>query len=243
MLIRLEALELAANAGDADDSRFALSAIQVRADGSVVVTDGWQILRIQAAVEEPGLFDALLPAHERGFEGDVLIESADAKDFKAACRKALKRAGHKSVAEGGEPVHVVVAKDGDQLTMATADGIVERRFVIQQPDTDGPQYPDIEQVLPRGDKHEIVISVDLMMKMLRTLKRLKVKAVTLGLTSDPNTAISITAKSLAGDIDGALMPMRAEDKRTAPETHVDTETGEVVETWPSPTTPPAEANP
>lgn len=232
MLIRLEALELAANAGESDDSdRFALNSIQVKADGSVIVTDGWQILRIHAAVEEPGLFDALLPAHERGFEGDVLIHAADAKDFKAACRKALKRAGRKSVAEGGEPVHVVVAKEDDQLTMATADGVVERRFVIKQPTADEPKYPNIERVLPTGDKHEIIISVDLMMKLLRTLKRLNVKGVTLGLTDDPNKAISITAKSLCGDIDGALMPMRSEpreDEAAASRSEsVDRSTGEI----------------
>lgn len=232
MLLRLEALELAANAGDADASdRYALNQIQVRSDGSVVATDGTQILRIHAAVEEPGLFDALLPASERGYEGDVLVDSNDAKDFKAACRKALKRAGHKSVADGGEPVHVVVAKTDDCLTLATADGIVERRFVIKQADAD-PRFPDVERVLPKGEMRQITLSVELLTKILRTLKRLRVKAVTLGLTGDPFAAIAISAESLSGKIDGALMPMRTGDevaeKPPAVET-VDQSTGEISE--------------
>lgn len=231
MLIRLEALELAANAGDSDASdRYALNVIQVRADGSVVVTDGTQLLRIQAAVNEPGLFDALLPALERGYEGDVLIEAGDAKDFKAACRKALKKAGKKSVQDGGEPVHVVVALNDDTMTMATADGIVERRFVIKQPAD--LKYPNVERVIPSPDREqqEITVAVDLMIKMLKTLKRLGVPSVTLGITSDPTQSISLRAKALAGDIDGALMPMRVDvdGKDTKPVERVDTTTGEVV---------------
>lgn len=230
MLIRLEALELCANAGAPTDSdRFNLHLLQVQPDGSVVTTDGFQILRIKAAVEEPGLFDALLPAAERGYEGEVLIDATDARDFKAACAKALKRAGRKSVAEGGEPVHVVVAQDDEQLTMATADGVVERRFIIKQPTTEQ-KFPDIDRVLGAVDTdRKITVSVDLMIRLLRTLKKLKVHAVTLGLPPESNRAIRITAKSLAGDIKGALMPMRdAEDEEPKAE-HVNTETGEVTE--------------
>lgn len=230
MLIRLEALELCANAGSPTDSdRFNLHLLQVLPDGSVVTTDGLQILRIKAAVAEPGLFDALLPASERGYEGEVLIDATDARDFKAACAKALKRAGRKSVAEGGEPVHVVVAMDDENMTLATADGVVERRFIIKQPDNP-PTFPNIDRVMDSVDTDRtITVSVDLMIRMLRTLKKLKVAAVTLGLPPESNRAIRITAKSLCGDIDGALMPMRdAEtDKAEPPAETVNKETGEI----------------
>lgn len=230
MLIRLEALELCANAGaPADSDRFNLHLLQVQPDGAVVTTDGFQILRIKAAVEEPGLFDSLLPESERGYEGEVLIDATDARDFKAACAKALKRAGRKSVAEGGEPVHVVVAKSGEEMTLATADGVVERRFTIKQPNSDQ-KFPSIERVMEQIDPdRSITVSVDLMIRMLRTLKKLRVKAVKLGMPEQSNRAILITAKSLAGDIDGALMPMRDEDEKPAgPKGEsVDTSTGEI----------------
>jgi hypothetical protein len=229
MLIRLEALELAANAGEPDESdRYHLNVVQVRANGSVIVTDGSACLRIQAAVDEPGLFDALMPAQERGFEGEVLIEKGDAIDFKAACRKALKRAGKKSSADGGEPVHVVIAKDGDTLKMATADGIVERQFLIKQPD--GLRFPDVDRVIPAGEHREIILSVELLLKMLRTLKRLRVRAVTLGLSRAPLSPIRITANSHAGAIDGALMPMLGAEKPEPKEpVQVDVTTGEITD--------------
>lgn len=226
MLIRLEALELFANAGSADDSdRYGLHMLQVRPDGSVVVTDGTALLRIHAAVEEPGLFDALLPAEERGYEGEVLIDATDARDFKAACKKALKRAGRKSVADGGEPVHVVVARIDDGLTLGTADGIVERRFVIKQ-DSDL-KYPDVDRVMPTDTTRHILVSVDLLLKMLKTLKRLRVPSVRLGLTDRANRPITIEADSLAGKIDGCLMPMRDEEHKEEPLETVDTSTGEI----------------
>lgn len=226
MLIRLEALELAANAGEADASdRFNLNAIQARADGSVVVTDGTQLLRIHAAVEEPSLFDTLLPDVERGYEGDVLIDAEDARDFKAACKKALKRAGA-GASEEPEPVHVVVAHDDEQLTLATTNGIITRRFTIKQA-AEG-RYPDVDRVIPTGDMRHITISVDLLIKMLRTLKRLKCRAVRLGLTARPEAPIHIEAESLAGHIDGALMPMR-DAKDEQPVESVDIETGEIHE--------------
>lgn len=227
MLIRLEALELAANAADDDDvSKFALNSIQVKGDGSVVVTDGTQLLRIKAAVSEPGLFDALLPVEERGYDEDVLIDAADARDFKAACRKALKKAGRKRVEDGGEPVHVVVAKVDDSLTLATQDGIVERRFVIKQ--SAEAKYPDVSRVIPTDVRREITVSIDLMLKMLRTLKRLRCGSVKLGLTNDPLKPITVNALSLSGEIDGALMPMRDDSEQVAPD-GVDPTTGEVVD--------------
>jgi hypothetical protein len=226
MLIRLEALELSANAGDADASdRFALHVIQVKGDGSVAVTDGTQLLRIHAAVTEPGLFDALLPVEECGYDEDVLIDASDARDFKAACKKALQKAGKKSVADGGEPVHVVVAKADDTMTLATADGVVERRFIIKQQAE--PKYPDVERLIPTGDTRDILVSVDLLLKMLRTLKPLRVRAVKLGITKDPMAAIKVSATSMAGEIDGALMPMRDVEKDDAKTPKVDASTGEI----------------
>lgn len=226
MLIRLEALELAANAADDNvGSDFALNAIQVKGDGSVVVTDGTQMLRIRAAASEPGLFDALLPVEERGYDEDVLVDAADAKDFKAACRKALKKAGKKRVEDGGEPVHVVIAKIDDSLTLATQDGIVERRFVIKQ--SVDAKYPDVTRVIPTDVSREIVVSIDLLLKMLRTLKRLRCGSVRLGLTNNPNKPITVSALSLAGEIDGCLMPMRDDSAKHAPD-GVDPSTGEFV---------------
>jgi hypothetical protein len=183
MLIRLEALELAANVGDSDASdRYGLNYLQARGDGSVVATDGTQLLRIQAKAEEPTLFDAELPEDERGFDGDVLIEAGEARDFKSACRKAMKR-----LRKTHEPVHVVIARDGDDLTMATADGIVTRRFVIHQPDA--PQYPAVDRLLSdTSERREITLSVDLLIKMLRTLRRLHVKSVTLGLSDEASSS-------------------------------------------------------
>lgn len=229
MLIRLEALELAANAADSEvHDKYALGCIKVLADGSVIATDGHAILRIQAAVEEPILFDDLLPVHERGYEGDVLVDAGDARDFKAACRKALKKAGKLT-----EVVHVVVARNETETTMATADGTVERRFVIKDP-IDPDKFPEIDRLLPKAPKREITLNVDLLINTLRTLKKLKVSSVVLGLTKHPGAPITITAKSKFGDIDGAIMPMRGDEKsETAPPANVDPQTGEIKELPPS----------
>jgi hypothetical protein len=235
MLIRLEALELAANVGDSDASdRYGLNYIQARPDGSVVATDGTQLLRIQAKAEEPTLFDAELPEDERGFEGEVLIEAGEAKDFKSACRKALKRLG-----KAHEPTHVVIARDGDDLTMATADGIVTRRFTIRQPDA--PNFPAVDRLLAdTSERREIILSVDLLIKMLRTLRRLDVKCVRLGLSEEANSAIYLRAESKTGVIDGALMPMHDKTTVSADDAKpfddhsaeiVDTSTGEVLAEW------------
>ena len=230
MLIRLEALELAAQAATQDATgQTPLSVIHIAPDGSVTACDGFQLLRLQANVTEPGLFDALLPEEERGYEGDVLVDAGDARDFRAACKKALKRTGKK--AQSVDPIHVVVAKVDESLTLATQDGTVERRFVIRPPDEEI-KYPNVAKIIPRDADRQITVSVDLMLKLMRTLKKLRVQGVTLGLSKDPMRAISIQARCLAGDLDGALMPMRTDETKSAPD-GVDPETGEIHEAVPA----------
>jgi hypothetical protein len=208
MLIRLEALELAANAASSDaNDRYVLDFIQVRANGDVVVTDGHHFLRLKAAVEEPTLFDALLPKAEVGAAEDTLVNAEDAKAFKASCKRAIKKAA-KGAKKGDAPaVHVAIAKGDEAVTLATADGVTSRRFEMKERSTTM-EYPNVDRVIPKGAKHEILLSVELMMRVLRTLKALKCRSVSLALTKDSEAAIVVRATSVIGDIDGAIMPMR-----------------------------------
>jgi hypothetical protein len=207
MLIRLEALELAANAGGAEGSdRYALDCIQVQPNGDTIVTDGHHFLRIRAAVDEPSLFDALLPKKERGSTEEVLVNAEDAKAFKAACRRAVKKS------KGGkkgkpEPIHVAVSKAGEAVTLATADGVTSRRFEMKERAADM-KYPDVQRTIPKGRKREILVSVDLLIRVLRTLKVLRCVGVEFSMTDREMDPIVLKATSIVGDIDGAIMPMR-----------------------------------
>jgi DNA polymerase III sliding clamp (beta) subunit (PCNA family) len=213
MLIRLEALELAANAGSADDSRYALDCIQVHANGDAVVTDGFSFLRIKAAVEEPNLFDVLLPKKEMDSKEEVLVNAEDARAFKAACRRAIKKAG-KGKKGKPDPIHVAVSKNADAVTMATADGVTSRRFEMKERATDL-KYPDVQKTIPAGKKREILLSVDLLIKICRTLKALRCVGVTLAMTDKALEPIVLKSTSIIGDIDGAIVPMRdAEEKQS-----------------------------
>lgn len=77
-------------------------------------------------------------------------------------------------------------------------------------------------------------------KIVRVLKACKALSLKLGLPTDPTAPIHLTAYTVTGAIDGALMPMRPHDPLPSPapsslsvvdETHVsltDTDTGEVL---------------
>lgn len=204
MLIRLEALELAANA-TSEDTRFALDCIQVQANGDVVATDGHHFLRLRARVEEPTLFDVFLPKAEQESTEEVLVNAEDAKAFKSACKRAIKKAA-KGKKGKPDPIHVAVSRVGEAVTLATADGVTSRRFEMKE--REDLKYPDVNRTIPRGKKREILLGVDLLIQVLRTLKALKCVGVTLALTDQPDQAIVLRSNSIVGEIDGALMPMR-----------------------------------
>jgi len=208
MLIRLEALELAANAAKSEvGMRHPLDFIRVEENGTVVATDGHHFLRLTSTPIEPTLFDAELPKPETEARINVLVNAEDAKAFKVAC----KRAARKEKRDPSQPIHVAVARVGDAATLATTDGLTVRRFEMKD---GGPEleekYPDLDRTVPVGPKREITFSVELLQRILRTLHALRCRSVTLGIVEDDHAAVVISAMSLAGAIDGVVMPIRVD---------------------------------
>jgi hypothetical protein len=201
MLIHREALELSRNAAAGDDGvPFAISCLHVSEDGAVTVTDGHHWLRMQAAVDEPSLFDELA---EQGAgaesEGPVLVPA----DVMAAFSAAMK----KRKAKKGQPVpHVVVTQKGNSVTLASSDGKTKRTFLLDAIEV---EYPNVDRtVLAHAPVREVLLGVDLLYLMLRTLKACGAVSIRFGIPQSKEAPIRVSTVTATGPIDGAIMPMK-----------------------------------
>lgn len=236
MLIHREALELAKNAAPVGDGvPFTITCVNITEDGAVTVTDGHHWLRMKAAADEPNLFDEIAEDGTDALDGPVMIPAEVVQAFNAAMKKKK--------AKKGMPIpHVIVAQQDDRVTLRSSDGKTTRTFLMEAVDVNL-KYPDVEKtILSHAPTHHIILSVDLLSKMVRALKACKAPNLHLGLPADPTAPIHVSAFTETGSIDGALMPMRGPDStQPAPEsvelpsgvddTHVsltDTATGEVL---------------
>ena len=206
MLIHREALELAKNAAVSDDGvAFATTCVNVDEDGRVMVTDVRHWLRMSAAVDEPNLFDELA---DKGAgvasDGPVLVPAEVMQAFNAAMKKKSK---------AGMPVpHVVVSQRDGEITLASSDGKTKRAFRFDP--VEGVQYPSLDRtVIAHEPVKSVLLSVELLHKIVRALRNCGAESVRLGLPSSPIGPISLSAETLTGRIDGAFAPMRdASDK-------------------------------
>jgi len=192
MLIHREALALANNATDESDGRYCLQFVKIEKNGTVVVTDGHHFLRMKALVDEPSLLDAMLPAEQRENAADALVPADVLTSFAAAIKKMDDKA------------HVVISTNKDTITLASTDGICERTFVSKPPDL---PFPDVNKVAQKKPAVTVVLSVELLTKVLRTLKAAGATSVKFGIKDDVSP-IGLNAFTEAGLIDGAIMPMR-----------------------------------
>jgi hypothetical protein len=192
VLIHREALALASNANTESDGRYCLNFVKVTKDGHVIGCDGHHFLRIKAKVEAPTLLDAMLPAEDREADADALIPADALQSFSAAVKKM------------DENAHVVIAASGPTITLASTDGVCERQFIVKPPEL---PYPDVDKVMQHHPVVEVVVSVELLTKVLKTLKACGAKSLRLGV-KDAESQIAISAFCDSGPIDGSLMPMR-----------------------------------
>lgn len=201
MLIHREALELARNAADGDDARsYPITCLKVGEDGSVTVTDGHHWLRMQAAVDEPSLFDELAETGAGAeSDGPVLVPADVMLAFSAAMKKRKQKKG--------QPVpHVVVTQKDNSITLASSDGKTKRTFLL---DAVEGEYPNVDRtVLAHEPVRSIVLGVDLLYLLLRTLKACGAVSIKLGLPESEDAAIRVSTMTVTGPIDGAIMPMR-----------------------------------
>lgn len=192
MLIHREALSLANNALDESDGRYCLNFVKVTKDGHVIAVDGHHFLRMRAKVDEPSLLDAMLPEVVAENEDDALIPADVLQSFAAAIKKMDDNA------------HVLITTSKDQITLASTDGICERTFLSKPPAL---PFPDVNKVSQKKPAITVVLSIELLAKICRTLKTCGATSVRLGV-KDAESAVGINAICESGTIDGAIMPMR-----------------------------------
>lgn len=203
MLIHREGLELARNcAENVDGVPFTHTCVNIAPDGTVTVTDGHHWLRMKATADEPNLFDEIaseLAGEEP--EHDVLIPGDIVQAFNGAMKKRK--------AKKGMPVpHVVVGQQGQHVTLCSSDGTTKRTFLIDAPAKEL-IFPDVDKtVLLHQPERHVILSVDLLSVIVRTLRACKADSLRLGLSASPTAAITISAFCATGPITGALMPMR-----------------------------------
>ena len=199
MLINRQALELFRMSADENDSTFALAAMLIESTGHVTVCDGTQYLRIAAKVEEPALFDALVPEEEREQTETILLPADAAESFNAALKKRKKK-------KGEAPPAVAISSDGDQIRLASSDGRTMRRFDITPPDQ---EYPPIDRVLrDHVVTREVLLGVDLLLDVLKTFKATGCDTIRFGFAEGQDAPIRVSAFSEIGPIEGAVMPRR-----------------------------------
>lgn len=200
MLIHREALELARNASvDGDGVPFTITCVHITPDGAVTATDGHHFLRMNAVANEPNLFDEIAEKGTEPLEAPVLIPADVVKAFNAAMKKRKSKKGM--------PVpHVVVAQKKDRITLASSDGKTVRTFLMEAIDPNL-TFPDVDRVF-RPVTRSVVLGVDLLSALLKTLKSCGATGVKLGFPEGEAEAISVSAHTETGLIDGAIMPMR-----------------------------------
>jgi hypothetical protein len=205
MLIHREALELAKLAHTEDEGH-ALNCLRFEEDGHVVVSDGHQFLRVNGKVDEPSLFDALIPEGELQCAAEVLLPSEAAQSFNAALKKRKKKKG--------EPTpHIVLSQDdGGVVRVASSDGKVTRRFDVKPVET---PYPNIDAIRRQHiSQRSVTLGVDLMIKILRAMKGAGCTSVTLDLAEGKHAPIRLKSFSdVMGPVEGAVMPMRLDDEK------------------------------
>lgn len=204
MLIHREALELARNAAEPGDGvPFSISCLKVGEDGSVTVTDGRHWLRMAAAVTEPSLFDELAQdGAGADSEGPVLVPADVMQAFSAAMKKRKQKKG--------QPVpHVVVTQKDSHVTLASSDGKTRRTFLLEAVDV---EYPNVDRtILSHEPVREIVLNLDLLYLLTRTLKACGAVSLRLGIPHDERAPIRVSTMTTTGPVDGAVMPMSKED--------------------------------
>jgi hypothetical protein len=160
--------------------------------GRITATDGVVCLRVQGMVEEePNLFmKEALGADE---VGNHIVPGDMVKDFLSAWNGP----------------QLIVRKDGGATLLETLDGQTSRRFESKDVVLDAPKF---DSVLRRPKQaRDIVVSVEKLLLLARTLKSLGALSVRLSLSDKPEDAIRLRARILADErIEGALMPMRDE---------------------------------
>jgi hypothetical protein len=201
MLIHREALELANNAAQGEDAPFMLTCVNVSEDGSVTVTDGHHWLRMKAAADEPSLFDEIAERDTEALTGPALVPADVMSAFNASMKKRKSKPGE------AKP-HVVVAQQENRVTLRSSDGKTTRTFLLEAVGADL-KFPDVDRtVAAHVPVRRVVLGVDLLLLILRTLRACKVGTITLGLPAEDMAPISISAFSLTGPIEGAIMPCR-----------------------------------
>jgi hypothetical protein len=207
VLIHREALELAKNAAAVGDGvPFTISCVNISEDGSVTITDGHHWLRMNAAADEPNLFDEIAEDGTEALDGPVMIPAEVVQAFNAAMKK-------KKTKKGMPVPHVIVAQQEDRVTLRSSDGKTTRTFLMEAVDANL-KYPDVDRtVLAHAPTHHITLSVDLLSKIVRALKACKAPTLKLGLPTDPEAPIHLTAYTETGSINGAMMPMREHDPK------------------------------
>lgn len=202
MLIHREALELAKLAADDNEDlgNKSLACLKVEGNGHVTVTDGHVLMRLAAKMEEPGLFDEVLDVDERNSRDVVLLPANAAAAFNAAMKKRKRKKGQASPG--------VAISQGDALIkLASSDGITTQRFEIKPLDTE--QFPDPAKIFKSHvTTLEIVLGIDLLLDVLKTLKAVGASSVRLHLPAEPVSPVKVTAMSEVGTLEGVLMPMR-----------------------------------
>lgn len=199
MLIHRQALELHRMCADEDDTKFALASMMIEPTGHVTVCDGTQYLRIAAKVEEPALFDTLVPEDEREQTETILLPAEAAESFNAALKKRKKK-------KGEVPPSVAISQDNGHIRLASSDGRTMRRFDIEP--TTAP-YPAVELVL-RGHvvTRDVLFGVDLLLDVLKTFKATGCSTIRLGFAEGQDAPVRVSAFSAIGPIEGAVMPRR-----------------------------------
>lgn len=199
MLIHRQALELHRMCADENDGKFALAAMLIEPTGHVTVCDGTQYLRVSAKVEEPALFDALIPDEERRWREPIVLPADAAESFNAALKKRKKK-------KGDVAPSVSVSQNDEHIRLASSDGQTMRRFEVKPPEQ---PYPPIENVFKDFvEVKKVVMGVDLLLDVLKTFKACGSDSITLSFGSGDSAPVKVSSFSGIGPIEGAVMPRR-----------------------------------
>lgn len=198
MLIHRLALEFARLAADEEASP-KLACLHIEPTGHVTVSDGHLYLRANGKVDEPGLFDELLPHEERSARVAVTLPAYAASSFYAALKRKRKKAEL--------PKSFAVSLDNDVIRLATADASVQRRVDVK---ASTEEYPNVKSILKdHVVVHDVVLNVALLLELLKTLKAVGASSVHLHFAASETAPVKVTANSLElGPIEGAVMAMR-----------------------------------
>lgn len=201
MLIHRDALAVSEAIGKGGSRDAAIAGACFDEQGRAVATDGHLLVRFASKPCEPENFPTI-DGLDVAASGEVIVPRADLQAAWATMANPFKVV----------PLnYLVVAPNGSTVTLATSDGVRRVQITSRKIDAEFPKYQRVMEV-GKPLVAEFRLDPHLLAVIAEVGKRTQARSIKFKVYGDNSEIVNqllFEAKAENGDIDGAIMPMRA----------------------------------